>query len=290
MVRCGTGLPGLETAPPWVQFRFSGTPRNTETMNRGALASLAAAALLLAGCVGGDDSGSVKGTGADVALLMMGNSHTSYNNLPGMLEAMVASARAPESVDAVEAPGWMFLDERYHHGPSLALLRGQDWSFVILQAQKYSSSGCCVYSTEEARALVRLARQQNAVPIMFPEWPRRGVDETQRIYDLHVSIAQAEPACVAPIGQAWDLSLQRHPTLALHAADGNHSNPNGAFLAALILSATMTGASPLDAPALEGFGVSAENQALLRAVAADTVADWPPRQWCPDDPYEPPPP
>ena len=92
-------------------------------MNRGIPGSLAAAALLLAGCISNDDAGAVAGTDADVALLMMGNSHTSVNNLPGMLEGMVASARAPETVGAVVAPGWMFLDDRYHHAPSLALLR-----------------------------------------------------------------------------------------------------------------------------------------------------------------------
>ena len=42
-------------------------------------------------------------------------------------------------------------------------------------------------------------------------------------------------ACVAPIGQAWDLSLARHPSLILHASDGNHSAPAGAFLAALLI-------------------------------------------------------
>jgi hypothetical protein len=120
---------------------------------------------------------------------------------------------------------------------------------------------------------------------MFPEWPRAGVDETMRIYNLHVTIAQDDPACVAPIGQAWDLSLERHPGIGLHASDGNHSNPAGAFLTALVLQATMTGASPLDVPVLDGFGVDADVQALLRQVAADTVQAWPPRQWCPDDPY-----
>jgi hypothetical protein len=34
-----------------------------------------------------------------------------------------------------------------------------------------------------------------------------------------------------------------------------------------------------------GGTTSAANQALLRVVAADTVAAWPPRQHCPDDPY-----
>ena len=142
----------------------------------------------------------------------------------------------------------MFLEERVHDAPSIDLLHSQNWSFVILQAQKYSTSGQFDYSTEEAKELIRMSRAQHAVPVMFPEWPRKDVDETQRIYDLHVSIAQAEPACVAPIGQAWDLALARDPTLTLHASDGNHSAPAGAFLAALVLYATITGLSPLDLP------------------------------------------
>jgi hypothetical protein len=119
---------------------------------------------------------------------------------------------------------------------------------------------------------------------MFPEWPRRGVDETQRIYDLHVSIAQREPACVAPVGQAWDLALARHPTLVLHDVDGNHSAPAGAFLAALVIAATMTATPPGALPHLPQLAIDADTQARLRAVAADTVAAYPPRQWCPGDP------
>lgn len=222
---------------------------------------------------------------ADVPMLFMGNSHTSINNLPETVAALVRPTRPDETVASVTAPDWMFLEEHYHNRTTLGLLRGREWSFVVLQAQKYSSSGCCVYSTAEAEALIRITREQHAVPIMFPEWPRLGIDESARIYDLHVSIAQAEPACVAPIPQAFDLALSRDPDLVLHAADGNHSSPNGAFLAALVLAATITGVSPLDAPVLTGIGVTSGTQAFLRQVAADTVAAWPPRQWCPDDPY-----
>ncbi len=257
-------------------------------MSRPRIAPLfAAAALLLGGCSG--DPGSsppyVEGSSADVPMLFMGNSHASINDLQGMVQSMVVPSFPGETVEAVEAPGWMFLEDRIHDPVSNALLRGQDWSYVVLQAQKYSTTGCCTYSTEEAKVLIRTAREQHAVPILFPEWPRLGVDETFTIYDLHVSIASVEPACVAPIGQAWDLSLQRHPGRVLHNADGNHSNPAGAFLAALILAATITGDSPLDVPVLAGFGVDADTQALLRIVAADTVAAWPPRTFCPDDPY-----
>jgi hypothetical protein len=221
---------------------------------------------------------------ADIGLLFMGNSHTSVNGLPAMVAELVRAARPGRTVRAVEAPGWMFLDERAAHVPSLELVREGGWSFVVLQAQKYSASGLYEYSTEGAEALIRLARTVRAVPVLFPEWPRRGVAETDRIYDLHASIARREPACVAPIGQAWDLALARDPTLVLHAPDGNHSAPAGALLAALVIASTMTQVAPDEFPALAGIGVDDAVQAQLRAVAAETVLVYRPRQWCPNDP------
>ncbi|HJS21491.1 MAG TPA: hypothetical protein VJ764_02455 [Steroidobacteraceae bacterium] len=261
--------------------------------SKAPLRLFAVVALIFVGCGGGsgDSSagnprfGTPAGTDADISLLFMGNSHASVNNLQGLVVAMVQAARPAKSVAAVEAPGWMFLEERLDDAPSVNLLRSQDWSFVILQAQKYSSSGQFEYSTAEAEEFIRMARQQDAIPIMFPEWPRLGVDETMRIYDLHVSIAQREVACVAPIGQAWGLSLARDPALVLHASDGNHSNPAGAFLAALILYATVTGESPLAIPPLPQFPVDVATQAQLRAVADETVQVWPSRAWCPSDPF-----
>ncbi|MBC5764669.1 hypothetical protein [Ramlibacter albus] len=258
-------------------------------------------ALLLGAC-GGGGGGTVASTGdapapvtatattptalpaAGISLLFMGNSHSSVNQLPAMVEAMVRAARPGTTVVAAEAPGWMYLEERSADAASLALLRSRAWSAVILQAQKYSTSGLFTYSTDGAEALIRETRAVGALPVLFPEWPRLGVDETRRIYDLHVSIAQRRPACVAPVGQAWDLALARHPGLVLHAADGNHSSAAGAFLAALVLASTYTRMAPDAVPFLPGLGVDATTQELLRHAAADTVTSISPRQWCPSDP------
>lgn len=254
----------------------------------------AALALLAAAC-GGGGSGDTQGGGpasgppppppvvADVTLLFMGNSHTSANDLTTMVADMVRAGEPDLSVAWTVAPGSMFLDERLDDEPTMTLLRSQDWSFVILQAQKYSSSGQFEYSTAEAEELIRISREQNAVPVLFPEWPREGIDESQRIYDLHVSIAQVEPACVAPIPQSFDIALARDPTLSLWASDGNHSSPSGAFLAALVLYATITERSPLDLPALPQFPVDESLQEALREIAAETVETVPPRMWCPGD-------
>ena len=220
---------------------------------------------------------------ADITLLFLGNSHTQSNDLAAMVADMVRAGRPGKSVGYAVAPGTLFLDERLNHAQTMTLLRNQAWSYVILQAQKYSTTGQNNYSTTEAQQLVRISREQHALPVMFPEWPRFGVDETQRIYDLHASIAQVQPACVAPVGQAWDLALARHPTLQLHAGDGNHSVPAGAFLAALMLYATITGGSPLDLPVLPQYPVDVSVQETLRVIAAETVQMVPPRMWCPGD-------
>jgi hypothetical protein len=221
---------------------------------------------------------------AQINLLFMGNSHTSANDLPGMVAAMVRAARPSRTVAKLEAPGWLFLEARARDAESLRILREGRWDFVVLQAQEYSSSGDFTYPIDGAVALVRMSRDAHATPILFPEWPRRGIDETQRIYDLHVSIARTAAACVAPIPQAWDLALSRHPDLVLYASDGNHSAPAGAFLAALVIANTMTGFAPDHLPFLPDLGVDADTQARLRAVAAQTVISVPPRQWCPADP------
>jgi hypothetical protein len=214
----------------------------------------------------------------------MGNSHTSVNDLPGMVATIVRAANPGKTVQPVVSPSWMFLEERAVDAASIELVRGHRWTYVVLQAQKYSESGQFNYPIDGAVALVRLARTVGALPILFPEWPRRGIDETQRIYDLHVSIARREPACVAPIPQAFDLASARDATLVLYAADGNHSAPAGAFLAALVIAATMTGLAPDQLPALPIEGVEPAVQAQLRRAAADTVLVHTPRQWCPADP------
>lgn len=217
-------------------------------------------------------------------MLFIGNSHTSTHGLPQTVGALVRAARPARSVQVEVAPDWGFLEDHASNPRTLELLDRRRWTFVVLQAQKYSTSGQFSYPIEPAIELARRARTAGAVPVMFPEWPRRGVPETRRIYDLHVSIAQREAACVAPVGQAWDLALARHPGLVLHDADGNHSAASGAFLTAVVIASTMTGSAPDIFPFVSQPGVDADTQALLRAVAAEAVAMHPPRQWCPGDP------
>ncbi|NVK21066.1 MAG: hypothetical protein HWD86_00980 [Kangiellaceae bacterium] len=213
---------------------------------------------------------------SDYEVLLMGNSHSAYNNLPGML-AILIQAGTQKTVNVENAPGWKFLDERLNDGVSEQMLKSRKWTHLVLQAQKYSTTGNYFYSTEPSEEWIRRAKAQNAIPIMFPEWARKGnLEEGDRIHQLHLSIVSAEPACLAPIGLAWENARLQYPQLNLHDPDGNHSNKNGALLTAYVLYETITGNKAEDLATISQLGVDASIQIQLKGIASLTVEQNPP--------------
>ncbi len=207
------------------------------------------------------------------ALLFMGNSHSSANDLPGLVARLIEVGEAGSSAEAELAPGWGFLADRLNDGVSRQSLESRPWTHVVLQAQKYSTTGLYSYPTTAAEEWIRRVKAQGAVPVMFPEWPRRGnFEEGARVHRLHLSIAGREPACVAPVGLTWDAALLRHPGLVLHAPDGNHSNLAGALLTAYVFYQLLTGRSADALPVIPSIAVAADTQRQLKAVAAEVTA------------------
>ncbi|WMS86813.1 hypothetical protein [Pleionea litopenaei] len=217
---------------------------------------------------------------ADYELLFMGNSHSSQNELPQLVATLLTNDGEGKSANAFNAPGWSFLDGRLNDGVSYGFMQSREWTHVILQAQKYSTTGRYSYPTDAAKTWIQRAKQQNAIPIMFPEWPRRGnFEEGQRIHMLHMSIVLQEPACVAPIGLAWDAAIALRPTINLHASDGNHSNPTGALLSAYVFYGVISNKPVSDLEYLPSLPANQSMQTFLRQVAADTLAAHPPCQY-----------
>jgi hypothetical protein len=205
-------------------------------------------------------------------LLFLGNSHSAANDLPGMVTKLITAGVPGAQARSALAPGYRYLDERLTDGQTQPLLDSRAWTHVILQAQKYSSSGQYYYPTDAAEEWIRRTRAKQAEPVLFPEWPRRGnTEEGLRVHELHLSIAAREPACVAPIGLAWEQALARYPQLKLHASDGNHANPNGSLLTAFVLYQVIAGLPASALPFVPSVGVDASTQQNLREVASETI-------------------
>jgi len=264
-------------------FRFGGgfgVPRS--------LAVVLALTVVLGAC-GDGGSGSaaasqeIAAVPADVAVLMIGNSHTVGAGLPAKLQALLEAALPGRRVLVAVAPSSAFLDEHLQDAGTLEMLAARRWQAVVLQAQKYSASGQIDHPTTAAEELVRRARLQGAVPLLYPEWARKGIDESERIWALHSGIAERARACVAPIPQAWASALSADPALPLHGADGNHASDTGAQLTAWVLMATLTNLSPATVGDVPGGG-GAGLQQKLRAAASAVLALQNGRASCPGEP------
>ncbi len=246
-----------------------------------------AGVVLLVGCGGG--GGSVSGTPVIVAtgsptdmsryetslpladnssssaytVLLMGNSHASGLRL--ILERLLILGQPNKLVDVHVAPRLAFLAERVNDGVSEQKLESEQWTHVILQAQKYSSSGANTYPTAAAEYWIRGSKELGATPIMFPEHPRRGNSwEGQTLWDLHIGIAARENTCVAPVGLVWDEVLFRDPSLLLHQSDGNHASATGALLTALVFYQIITGQPVESLPELSEFNIDSATEQLMK--------------------------
>jgi hypothetical protein len=81
-----------------------------------------------------------------------------------------------------------------------------------------------------------------------------------------------------PVTHAWQLALQREPSLRLYSSDGFHPSEQGSYLAALVMVGVLTGRSPLGMPARvirpAGTEVSIpqETASALQDAASATIA------------------
>ncbi|MEM8736726.1 MAG: hypothetical protein AAGG44_21020, partial [Planctomycetota bacterium] len=143
----------------------------------------------------------------ELSVLFLGNSHSTP--LPALLEAMFQRHAPGFSVELKKVSHNGFLAEQAkaeYVCEEIRSGRTDGWDFVVLQAQKYSTTGKFTYPIDGALRLAEIATMQDTKVVLYPEFPRRGVDEYARIRKVHESIGEKTAATIAPIGEAWQLA------------------------------------------------------------------------------------
>lgn len=125
-------------------------------------------------------------------------------------------------------------------------IRSKRYEFVVLQGAGLSQSHRHVYPHDGAVKLAKEAKDAGATALLFAEWPRRDVQETDYILGIYGKIARDSGAAIVPVCQAFDRCRLAHPTVELWAADGNHASLAGAYLAACRLALAIDPGAPLD--------------------------------------------
>lgn len=194
--------------------------------------------------------------GSEVRVLFVGNSYTSYNDLPGMVAELAASAGTRMTV-AVIAPGGAWLIEHSRSPQTVEAITDGDFDFVVLQEQSMAPAYSPVArdSTYPAVAsLAQLVAGAGSDLVLFQTWGHRGGNSQvghgsyesmqDAITATYTDLAVRYTAAMAPAGEAWRAHFTSGSTTALHDPDGSHPNVHGSFLAAAVIAATITDVDP----------------------------------------------
>lgn len=181
---------------------------------------------------------------ADFRILFIGNSHTASLNMPKTVQKMLNKRQSKQKVFC-ESRIDRFLSDHLARKTTVELIEQGEWDVIVLQGQKYSTSGKYSYPIDAALELTKLANKHGAKVIMFPEWGQKeNIDEAKRVHALHESIVKKSGASIAPIGLVWDAAIEQFPDWDFHAPDGNHCNALGAFLTALVFDQILSNQFP----------------------------------------------
>ncbi|WNO61173.1 hypothetical protein [Rheinheimera sp. MMS21-TC3] len=203
-------------------------------------------------------------------VLLVGNSHVRTNNLAKILKLMLEKGTGKSSV-ATLAPGVGYLDSRMDDNVTKKMVESKNWSHIIWQAQKYSTTGKYTYSTIAAEYWVTLSKENKATPILFPEHPREGnIEEGMRVYLLHRDIASLTASCVAPIGPIWDHAIPAMPDISFYT-DGNHASLAGTVLTALAFYQIISGKDADKLAYIPEIDLSKSLQTQLGQIAFSTL-------------------
>ena len=205
-----------------------------------------------------------------IAILFFGNSHTSVNDVPGLVRELLESDGSGRKVRTEMRLGGLLLDI-WQNPANPDYLSKTKWDVVVLQGAGMSSSHKYVYSQEGGIGLAKLAIKRGARALLYAEWPRRDWPETPYILSVYNKIAfAAKGAEIVPVPQAWDVARKGRPNLDMWQPDGNHAQLPGSYLAACVIAESI-------APSNKGFawapiGLDRGLAAYLRSVARKVTA------------------
>lgn len=224
-------------------------------------------------------------------VLFIGNSYTSYNNLPELVRQLALSMGDTLTV-ASSTPGGHTFQQHCTNATTQGLIAQQAWDFVVLQEQSqlpsFPDGQVAQQCLPFAAQLVDTIRAYSpcAEAVFYMTWGRENGDASNcatwppvctydgmqaLLRERYLQMAVDNDAFAAPVGAAWKRIRELHPGIGLYVGDGSHPNPSGSYLAAATICSTIMRRSC--SAATYTAGLQADTAALLRSIASGIVLD-----------------
>jgi hypothetical protein len=190
-------------------------------------------------------------------VLFLGNSYTSYNNLPQLVQSLSGSAGQTMIID-FNMPGGMTVSGHVNDATSIAKISQGNWDYVVIQEQSQIPSIDYYRYNDMYPALTNLkalVEQFNPCTkiITYMTWGRRiggqQCDPTNTycspvfadfnhmqdsLTSAYTEISDILNIQCAPVGVTWQ-NILNDTTLILHSPDNSHPNIDGSYVAALTI-------------------------------------------------------
>jgi hypothetical protein len=206
---------------------------------------------------------------APTRILFIGNSLSTANDLPGLVERIARAAGDLFECTSVAFPDHG-LEEHWSRGDAQRAIRKGGWTFVVLQQGPSALPESRVLLRQYGRrfdAEVRRAGARTAFYMVWPSTARRGdFDAVSMSYSI---AAKDVGALLLPAGDAWRAAWRRESTFGLYARDGFHPSLLGSYLAALVVYQGLSGKAAPTLPTI--ISMPPAMMTLLHEAAAETI-------------------
>ena len=192
-----------------------------------------------------------------LSVLFLGNSYSSYNNLPQLVQSLSSSAGKTLIIDS-NMPGGLSMSGHANNATTFSKISQGNWDYVILQEQSQMPTIDFYRYNEMYPAMTNLKsliEQYNpcAKIITYMTWGRQyggqqcgpGATYCSPVFvdfnhmqdsltSAYLEISEQLNIQCAPVGLTWQ-NILNDTTLILHSNDNSHPTIDGSYVAALTI-------------------------------------------------------
>jgi PKD repeat protein len=233
-----------------------------------------------------------------LSVLFIGNSYTSYNNLPQLVQSLSTSAGKTLNIDS-SMPGGYLMSSHLNDATTFAKISQGNWDYVVLQEQSQIPTIDFYRDNDMYPAMTNLKaliEQYNpcAKIITYMTWGRRyggqqcdpsgtycspvfdNFNQMQNsLTSAYLEISEQLNVQCAPVGVVWQ-NILNNSTHVLHSGDNSHPNMDGSYVAACTIFSSIwkQGASGLSYTAGLSSTLAQYYQLISDNTLFNSTNDW----------------
>lgn len=185
--------------------------------------------------IGGPGNGGVQLPDNGLRVLFVGNSLTTTNDLPGMVQTIAEAAGHELSQADISAPNFSLED--HYNSAAPGVIRQTRPDVVVLQEGPSSLPENQVYLKDWTIRMNESIQEVGARAALFMVWPEvaRKATAFPAVRDSYSNAALAVGGVFIPAGESWRELWKADSSAALYGSDGYHPSELGSIVAALTI-------------------------------------------------------